>query len=251
VSILWTTLRLPNLAAWSCCGLAVCLGGVENVDPATYWQELKPVKQEPKPVTSRFLGFQVPQAISIQPDRPQRFEIVPALSRVGVDMNTPIGSVTAKSSPTRGELVAIPRRPEAQTTAWMVVKTAGLSTGDRNRDAMIHDALRAKSHPEIRVTLRSLKVAKMGTRKLTGTADCTMWICGQTQRLRVAVEAQRDHRQLLVVKGQVKLKLSKMGVEVPRTLGIPLIHDEITLWLAVRGRHLGPDRRHKVVARAR
>lgn len=256
MSILWTTLRLPNLAALGCCGLAACVVGVERPDIAIRQQEpvvQEPVKQKPAASKRRFLGFELPDASPIQPDEPQRFEIDAAGSRVGVDMGTPIGSVTARTSQVRGGLVAIPKRPEAQTTAWMVLRTAGLSTGDRHRDAMLHDALRAKTHPEIRFTLRSLQVDKMdpGATKLTGTAACTMWICGQAQRLHVAVEAQRNPEQLLVVKGQVKVKLSEMGVEVPRTLGIPLIHDQITLWLAVRGRYLGPDRSHKAVARAR
>lgn len=280
MTILWTALRLPNLAAWGCCGLAVCVGGLEYPDHAMYRQDPAlwgPVDQEParkpqrqpkprkpqgpmqqKPMkqqqaASHFLGFELPVGSSIGPDEPQHFEVVPVLSRVGVDMSTPIGSVTAKSSAVRGGLAANPKTPEVQTTAWMVVATGGLSTGNRSRDAMLHDALKAKTYPEIRFTLRSFEVAKMDAdaRKLTGTAACTMWICGRAQRLEVFVEAQRDRRQLLVVTGQVKLRLSEMGVEVPRTLGIPLIHDEITLWLAVRGRRVGSEPQNKAVARAR
>ena len=289
MSILWTTLRLPNLSAWGCCGLIACVLGVENPDlrrcdrlpvgvleaagehgaggedakksknkPAKRNQKKKQKKHQSTPVAERhFLGFKLPNGNSVKLDERQRFEIVPALSRVGVDLSTPIGSVTAKSSRVSGGLVAAPKSPDAGPTAWLVVKTATLCTGDRQHDAMIHDALEAKAHPEIRFTLRSFTVSKMdlGGRKLTGTADCTLWICGQALKLRVLVEAHQGqaqgHGQLLVVKGEVKLKLSEMGVKVPRTFGIPLIHDEITLWLGVRGRHLGPELPHEEVADAR
>ena len=285
MSILWTTLRLPNLSTWACCGLIVCVLGVENPDlrrcdrlPVGVLEaegeqgaggndakksKNKPVKKSRKnnqkisAAQRHFLGFELPIGNSVKLDERQRFEIVPALSRVGVDLNTPIGSVTAKSSRVSGGLVAAPKSPDAGPTAWLVVKTATLCTGDQKHDAMIHDALEARAHPEIRFTLRSFTVTKMGVggRKLTGTASCTMWICGQALRLRVPVEVHQGqaqgHGQLLVVKGEVKLKLSEMGVKVPRTFGIPLIYDEITLWLGVRGRHLGLERHHKEVADAR
>ena len=80
-----------------------------------------------------------------------------------------------------------------------------------------------------------------------------MWICGHAQRVQFPVQAHLDPKQGLVLKGEVKLSLSEMGVQVPTTFGIPLLHDEITLWLGVRGRHLGPEPRTpaKEVADAR
>ena len=151
--------------------------------------------------------------------------------------------------------MAPPKSLETEATAWLVVKTESLSTGDQARDAMLHDALMAKTHPEIRFTLRSFKVTKLdlGARTLTGTASCTMWICGCAQQLELPVEAHLDPEQRLVLKGEAKLKLSEMGVQVPRTFGIPLIQDEITLWLGLRGRHLGaePGTPPKEVADAR
>jgi len=278
MSILWTALQLPTLSAWGCCGLIACVLGVESPDFQVVHRvggndtkqsknksarnksakQNQKKKQNTSVAQRRFLGFELPIGNSVKQDVRQRFEIVPALSRVGVDLSTPIGGVTAKSSRVTGGLVAVPKSPDAKTTAWLVVKTAGLSTGDRKHDAMIHDALEAKAHPEICFTLRSFKVTKMDrqARKLVGTARCTMWICGKAHRLEIPVEAHQERARgggLLVVKGEVTIKLSKMGVKVPRTFGIPLIYDEITLWLGVRGRHLGAarDQKHKVVADAR
>jgi polyisoprenoid-binding protein YceI len=259
MSILWTAARLLSLSDWACCGLFACVIGVQHPDffalgsPPAFsvtgeGKNKKPVRKNNKKTSvapRRFLGFELPDSNKMKPSERQRFEIVPSLSQVGVDMTTPIGSFTAKSARISGDLAAAPKTPAAEPTAWLVVRTSSLCTGDRKRNAMLHDALRAKAHPEIRFTLRSLKVRKVDleARKLTGTASCTMWICGRAQRLQFSVEAHLDQACRLVLKGETKLKLSKMGVVVPRTFGIPLISDEITLWLGVRGRHLGAEPR--------
>jgi polyisoprenoid-binding protein YceI len=266
------------MAAWAGCGLFACVIGVQHQDLFQFGElpvlqvaghqagagETKANKKKHqdnnKPAANhhkdrRFLGFELPDRHTMNLDQRQRFEIAPALSQVGVDLSTPVGSLTAKSSRISGALVVAPKQPEAEATAWLTVKTKSLSTGDRSRDAMLHDALKAHSHPEIRFNLRSFQVQKLNlqARKLTGTATCTMWICGRAQKLLFPVEAQLDPKQGLVLKGEVKLSLSKMGVEVPRTFGIPLLMDEITLWLGIRGRYLGAEPRppSKQVADAR
>jgi YceI-like domain len=273
MSLLWTARRLPNLIAWGCCGLVVCVVGGEQPDPGLCDRLLSPTRQEPvkgkrtaenktpaptTPDVQRcFLGFELPAGSGAEPEARQCFEIVPDLSRVGVDMGTPVGGITAKSSCVGGSLVASPKRPESDATASLVVRTRSLSTGNRKHDAMIHDALQANTHTEIRLTLRSFTVVDrdVEAHRLTGIAECTLWICGHAHRLRIPVAVRQEqapgHGWLLVVKGEAKLNLSKMGVEVPRTFGIPLIHDEITLWLGVRGRSTGPAPTHKEVARAR
>ncbi len=281
MSILWTSIRLLGLSAWAGCGLFAFVIGVQHPDifrleQLTVFQaggvdgagDTKAKKKNKKTKSNkkkqpaknskkdrRFLGFELPCRDRMKLDEPQRFEIAASLSQVGVDLKTPVGSLTAKSSRISGTLVAAPKSLETEATAWLVVKTESLSTGDQSRDAMLHDALMAKTHPEIRFTLRSFKVTKLdlGARKLTGIASCTMWICGGAQQLELPVEAHLDPEQRLVLKGEAKLKLSEMGVQVPRTFGIPLIQDEITLWLGLRGRHLGaePGTPPKEVADAR
>lgn len=193
---------------------------------------------EEAPAAGRaFLGFRLPDD-GFSPERRQRFEIIPALSRVGFDAATPIDTFSAISSDVCGFGEASPADPEAQPRGRLVVHTRSLSTGDAGRDRILHEGLRADRHPEIEFSVDSFETQELdlGSLALVGQAHCTMQVCGSEQRLTVPVKVCIDSRRQLTVEGEVALSLSAMGVEVGSTLGVPMISDEITMWFGIRAR---------------
>lgn len=89
-----------------------------------------------------------------------------------------------------------------------------LESGKNLMDKKMHEALKAKKHPEIKFSLKENEV-------ITGekaTVSGLLTIAGETKEVDVAVDFDAQNPQTLGVKGEVPLKMSDFNIDQPTAM---------------------------------
>jgi polyisoprenoid-binding protein YceI len=188
-----------------------------------------------------FLAFQLPtQAFAF--DRRQRFAIVPSLSRVGFDAKSTLHDFSGVTTAIEGEFTSNLARPGAGGGGFVKVLSSSLDTGVEGRDESMRAILEPSKFPELRFDWSAFDHASVDAEahKVAGTARGTLTIHGVAREIAMPVNISVDASKRLAIDGQMKLKLSDFGVKPPSKLGLISVEDEVTVWIALRARALGP-----------
>jgi polyisoprenoid-binding protein YceI len=204
-------------------------------------QTTAPAEPAPEPTPKRtFLSFKLPSQ-SFSFDSPQRFALIPSLSRVGFDAKSTLHDFTGVTSKVDGEIVACLARPSERCAGSIVAQAASLDTGHAERDTAMREHLAVEQHAEIRFEWTAFDAGEIdaAAMKLSGTARGRMTIRGVTRDFALPVKLAVDDAKRLSIEGQGKLKLSDYQVPVPNKLGLISMEDEVVVWIALRAKSLG------------
>lgn len=188
------------------------------------------------PARKSFLAFTLPSSASAF-DQRSHYVIVPALSRVGFDARSTLHDFTGATTAVSGEIDADLSRP-ADAQGFVGVDAASLRTGLGDRDEAMSEHLAAERHPTIEFHLDSFGAETIDVegRRLSGEAKGRFTLRGVTHEVVMAVDAELDDAQRLVIEGEMPLRLSDYGVPVPSKLGMISMQDEVRVWIALRAR---------------
>ncbi|MEO6595912.1 MAG: YceI family protein [Planctomycetota bacterium] len=209
-----------------------------TVEPAREW-EPAPDTRKPAAKAAGFLSFSLPST-QFRFDAPQDYVLVPELCRVGFDAKSTLHDFTGVTSNVKGHFRADFDDPAGAWTGEVAAEASSLVTGVEGRDTNMVEYLDVGQHARIRFVVERFRPADSGidTKKQTARGDLVgqMTIRGETRELTMPVQIEVDPQKRVVVTGQVALKLSDYAVPVPSQLGVINMHDEVTIWIALRAR---------------
>lgn len=211
--------------------------------PAVSPRAATPVDPEPTPAARprrRFLSFALP-GDRFAFDKPQRFELIPSLSRVGFDAKSTLHDFSGVTSKVSGALRTNLAHPDAGCSGQVDVVAATLVTGVEGRDRAMRDHhLEVKRHPRLRFLIQSFAQPKVDARAMTlsGVVVGQLTIHGVTRQIRMPVKAAVDRSRRLLVEGQVPIKLSDFKIEIPSQAGVIGMEDQLSIWIALRARRV-------------
>ena len=214
--------------------------GVEGAPVATAPEPAEPAPAVPqtKPGAG-FLSFSLP-AVQFRCDELQDYTLVPGLCRVGFDAKSTLHDFTGVTEKVAGRFTADFDDPEGKWSGEVTAEAGSLVTGVEGRDANMWEHLATKEHPQIRFAIQRFLPAPggvdVGKQTARGEIEGQMTIHGKTRALKMPVQLEVDTQKRVVVTGQVPLKISDYGVEVPSQLGLINMQDEVVVWVALRAR---------------
>lgn len=197
-----------------------------------------PPATPPAPKKPNFLSFSVPQT-KFQFTEPQDYVLVPELCRVGFDAKSTLHDFTGVTTRVSGRFRADFDDPRGAWTGEVACEAKSLATGVEGRDTNLREYLDTEHQPQIRFELAGFEPGTLDVeaQKVGGTVVGRMTIRGKTHDVRMPVQVSVDASRRVVVEGQMPLKLSDYGVEVPSQLGGAItMEDEVKVWIALRAR---------------
>jgi polyisoprenoid-binding protein YceI len=195
---------------------------------------------EPAPEKS-FLAFRLPsEAFAF--DRALRFELVSSLSRVGFDAESTLHDFSGATARVAGELETCLARPEQAPRGEIRVEAGALATGEAERDVEMQKALGVAEAPTLRFEWQAFEAAEVdaAAQRVRGVARGTLTIRGTSRPFAMPVRVAVDASKRLEITGEAPLSLAAFGVEPPVKLGVLSVADEVTIWIALRARAVGP-----------
>lgn len=90
----------------------------------------------------------------------------------------------------------------------------GLESGKNLMDKKMHEALKAKKHPEIKFSLKENEIINGGKATVSGL----LTIAGETKEVDVAVNFDAKNPETLGVQGEVPLKMSDFNIDQPTAM---------------------------------
>ncbi len=195
----------------------------------------------PAPAKKGFLSFKLP-AQGFAFGEPQRFAIVPSLSRVGFDAKSTLHDFSGVTTTIEGEITANLAKPDAGCAGSVIAKAASLDTGLEARDESMREILEPAKFPDLRFDWTSFETGSVdaAAQKVVGVAKGKFTLHGVARDLAIPVTVTVDGSKRVAIDGQAKIKMSDFGVKPPSKLGVISVEDEATLWIALRARTLGP-----------
>ncbi len=198
-----------------------------------------PVDSAAAPAKNRaFLSFALPDT-RFRFDAPQDFALLPELSRVGFDAKSTLHDFSGVTSDVQGQFHADLDDPQGDWRGEVVCRAAALTTGLEGRDENMRTHLDTAHHPEIRFRIDRFVPAHVdaGAQTTDGIVHGRMTIHGTQHDVQMPVAVKVDASRRVSVEGQMPLKLSDYGVEVPSQLGGAIsMQDEVQVWIALRAR---------------
>jgi len=222
---------------------AVELASEPETAPLTQAEPEAAPQSEPaaaEPPAKGFLSFKLPSR-SFAFDKPQRWSILPALSRVGFDAKSTLHDFSGSSQKVEGELVANLARPENGCRGKITVDAASLDTGEAARDEEMRDALGVSADPRLSFEWLGFRTESSdgAAMKTSGTVLGKLTIHGTTHEIEMPVRISVDASRRASVEGEVEIRMSAFGVKPPRKLGVLSVEDTVKTWIALRARSLG------------
>jgi polyisoprenoid-binding protein YceI len=195
----------------------------------------------PEAPKKTFLSFKLPSQ-SLRFDQPQRFSVIPSLSRVGFDAKSTLHDFSGVTQKIEGELIVNLSAPGVGSQGSLRVEATSLDTGLADRDAQMRSVLDVAKFAQITFEWTAFDVAASDAAALTvsGTARGKLTIKGKARDVAMPVRVSVDASKRLTIDGEMRIKLSDFGVAPPSKLGVISVDDEIKLWIALRARSLGP-----------
>jgi polyisoprenoid-binding protein YceI len=188
----------------------------------------------------RFLAFRLPsQAFAF--DRAQRFEILPALSRVGFDAQSTLHDFSGATQAVQGELQACLARPDQLCRGSIEAQAGALDTGEPARDAALREHLITSDHPQLRFQWTIFEAEAVDPKAMTvrGTARGRMSVRGVERDFSMPVRVAVDASKRVSIDGEAPLDLEDFHVPVPNKLGVISMQREVKVWIALRMRVAG------------
>ncbi len=141
-------------------------------------------------------------------------------------------SGTAKAEPFILRVSGIDDPARAKATARVVVKEAGMDTGNKKRDAEMHHCLEGAKHPEIVVELNDLPIASTkpadgGTLPRPTVIPFSLLLKGRTHQVTGQVSNWSFDGTKVDCTVAFPVSLNAAGIEPPSVLGLVKVRDEI------------------------
>lgn len=203
-------------------------------------QDKPPASKEP--ARKSFLSFQLP-AESFDLDRPQRFDVIGSLSRVGFDAKSTLHNFSGVTSRVRGVLEIAPGAADRYACGGRVEVEAGsLHTGVEGRDTEMFHCLAVAEHPQLTFDLEGFEASSVerDAQRVRGVLSGTLTIAGRARQVRVPVVLTVDESRRLAISGEFPVLMSDFEVRPPTKLGVLSVEDEIQVWVVLRARAAGP-----------
>jgi polyisoprenoid-binding protein YceI len=195
-----------------------------------------------EPPAKGFLTFKLPSR-SFAFDRPQRWSILPALSRVGFDAKSTLHDFSGSTQKVEGELVANLARPEDGCKGKVSVDAASLDSGEAARDEDMRALLGVPGHPRLTFEWTGFRTesSDAAAMKTSGTVLGKLTINGTAREVEMPVRISVDAARRAAVEGELEIRMSDFGVKPPRKLGVLNVEDMVKIWIALRARSLGEE----------
>lgn len=160
-----------------------------------------------------------------------RYRLMKGHCRVGFDGGSTLHNFTARSGKVEGAFTLRLDRLTDKPGGALELPVDSLDSGIDARDEEIHSHLAAGDDRTVRCEILSFAKGRPGSEGwIRANAKVRFTIHGQSRVLTAPVELQFTDRQLLHVKGEVKLKMSDFGIEPKPKLGVIKVYDELTAW---------------------
>ena len=203
----------------------------------------EPVAQAPaEPARKKgFLSFSLPDS-KFRFDAPQTFTLVPDLCRVGFDAKSTLHDFTGTTQRVSGEFRADLDDPKGAWSGKVSCVASALVTGVEGRDENMWEHLDTRNHPNIEFTIARFEPSRtdIAREEVDGTIHGQMAIHGKVRDVQMPVTVRLDSSKRVLVEGQMPLKLTDYGIEVPSQLGGTIkMEDEVKVWIALRARGNG------------
>lgn len=188
-----------------------------------------------------FLTFSLPDS-KFRFDALQTFTLVPDLCRVGFDAKSTLHDFTGTTQKVSGEFRADLDDPKGEWSGKVSCVASTLVTGVEGRDSNMWEHLDTQKHPNIEFTIARFELSRADVAKeeVDGTIHGQMSIHGKVRDVQMPVTVRLDSSKRVLVEGQMPLKLTDYGIEVPSQLGGTIkMEDEVKVWIALRARGNG------------
>src|SRR5262245_32639446 len=214
-----------------------------GTEPETTPPSAEPGHEETTPAEAPakgFLTFKLPSR-SFAFDKPQRWSILPALSRVGFDAKSTLHDFSGSTQKVEGELVANLAHPDVGCRGKVTVDASSLDTGEPERDAEMRAALGLSASPQLAFEWSGFltESSDAAAMKTAGTVVGKLTIHGTTREITMPVRISVDASRRASVEGEVEIQMKDFGVKPPRKLGVLKVEDTVKIWIALRARSLG------------
>jgi polyisoprenoid-binding protein YceI len=217
------------------------LGAPSAPEPSAEVSRASPTAPQTKAPAHSFLAFQLPSR-AFAFDRAQRLEVLPSLSRVGFDAKSTLHDFSGATSAVKGHLQTCLAEPSRLCRGTLIVEASALDTGEAGRDEAMREHLAASDHPQIRFEWTAFEAEAVDAQAMTvrGTARGRMSVRGVERDFAMPVRVAVDESRRVAIDGEAPLDLEDFGVPVPSKLGVISMQSEVTVWIALRLRAIGP-----------
>jgi polyisoprenoid-binding protein YceI len=206
---------------------------VEAPVPATPPEPAAPAKQD-------FLGFQLPSE-SFAFDKRQKFQVVPALSRVGFDAKSTLHDFSGVTTKVDGQFTVNLARAQEKPTGTISAEAAALDTGLADRDEDMRKTLATEQYKTLEFQWTGFEPSAVDAQAMTLSGNVTgkLTIRGKTREISMPVKVSVDASKRVAIEGETKIKLADYDVAPPSQLGVIKVEDEVKIWIALRARLVG------------